>query len=253
MSTPTRYNSKLVLLICERIATTPQSLAKICQAEDMPSIATLFRWLRDHPDFNELYSKAKVVQAELLIEEALDLVDDSSNDLIVSSDDRLVPNLAAFKRCMIKVEYRKWLASKLLPRKYGHHLHLSAAAATTSPPPEQSPAKGRILTSELHEQLIQARERQNAARPPEPKPDLPSQNSDPQTPNSELPSTSSDQRVPIDPILLRTLDYGFTSIPAELLPPNSMPPPPPRPIRRMYDCPDPQPVRGKRTINKACS
>jgi hypothetical protein len=43
MSTPTRYNPDLALLICERIATTPQSLAKICQAGDMPSIARHFR------------------------------------------------------------------------------------------------------------------------------------------------------------------------------------------------------------------
>jgi hypothetical protein len=242
MSTPTRYNAKLALLICERIATTPQSLAKICQAGDMPSIATLFRWLRDHPDFSELYSKAKVVQAELLIDEALDLVDDSSNDLMVTSDDRLVPNLAAFKRCMIKVEYRKRLASKLLPRKYGNRVQLSAATTPMPPPPGQTPAQGMILTPELHGQLIQARERQNAERAAEPKPDLPS-------PSSDLPTPLQ----PIDPILLRTLDYGFTSIPAELLPPNSVPPPPPRPIRRMYDCPDPQPVRVKRTINKACS
>jgi len=64
----TRYDPEFAVLVCERIATTPQSLVKICEAPDMPGIATTFRWLREHPDFQEIYTIAKETQAEVLFD-----------------------------------------------------------------------------------------------------------------------------------------------------------------------------------------
>jgi len=37
-----RYNPEYGLRLCERIATTPKSLAKLCRAPDMPSVATRY-------------------------------------------------------------------------------------------------------------------------------------------------------------------------------------------------------------------
>jgi hypothetical protein len=103
------YDPEFAVFVCERIASTPQPLAVICRAPDMPSVATLYRWAGAHPEFAAIFSVAKRTQAEILIDEALALVDDTSSD---------VPNRDALKRCKMRVDFRKWMASKLLPRKY---------------------------------------------------------------------------------------------------------------------------------------
>ena len=131
----TRYDPEFALLICERIATTPQSLVKICEAPDMPGIASIFRWLREHPEFQEMYAIAKETQAEVLLEEALDLVDDDSNDLIHTPDGKIVFNRLALQRCKMQVEHRRWIAAKLLPRKYGTHPREKSPATPPSPHP----------------------------------------------------------------------------------------------------------------------
>jgi len=268
----TRYDPEFALLICERIATTPQSLVKICEAPDMPGVATIFRWAREHPDFQEMYVLAKETQAEVLIEEALDIVDDDSQDIIESADGKIVFNRIHLQRCKMQVEHRRWIAAKLLPRKYGTHQREKNAATKSSPPPER-PAPDGVMTEEYRMQLIAARREkmdrdiaaaeaaaaaaaatQNSS-PPAP-PSTPAEPASPPTgpqspttpglhsPNPEPQSAASHLRIqPPEP---RT--------PSWEIPPT--PPPPPTPSsghnpRRMYDVPRPR--RPMSTINKACS
>ena len=139
-----RYSDELAIKVCERIATTPISMALICRQPDMPSYTAFFRWLRDHEDFREMYVIAKQEQVELLIEQCIDIVDDDSNDIITTDDGRKIINTAAVRRAKMKVDFRKWLASKLLPRKYGNHR--TAAAATPKPKPEPPPKPGVEVT-----------------------------------------------------------------------------------------------------------
>ena len=153
-----RYNADIAARLCARIATTPQSLAAICEDPDMPGIATVFRWLRDHPDFREMYVIAKQEQVEILMDECFQIVDDTSNDLIVTADGRKIPNPVAVQRAKLRVNYRKWIASKLLPRKYGNNAQLEAA---TPPPPPPPPNAGLpVLTKEM---LLHLQERRRRA------------------------------------------------------------------------------------------
>ena len=153
-----RYNADIAARLCERIATTPQSMLQICEAPDMPGIATVFRWLRDHPDFREMYVIAKQEQVEILMDECFQIVDDTSNDLIVTADGRKIPNPVAVQRAKLRVNYRKWIASKLLPRKYGNNAQLEAA---TPPPPPPPPNGGLpVLTKEM---LLHLQERRRRA------------------------------------------------------------------------------------------
>ena len=101
---PTDYTPELGDKICQGIAEkTP--LARLCsENDDLPHPATVYRWLRLYPEFCDNYTRAKEDQADYLAEECLDISDDST----------LEP---ADKR--IRVDTRKWLASKFQPKKYG--------------------------------------------------------------------------------------------------------------------------------------
>ena len=261
----TRYDPEFAVLICERIATTPQSLVKICEAPDMPGIASIFRWVREHPEFREMYVMAKETQAEVLLEEALDLVDDDSNDLIHTPDGKIVFNRLAIQRCKMQVEHRRWIASKLLPRKYGTHPREKSPAAPPSPPspaptessePFDELPPGGIITEEYRMKLIAARRKvieqnwaavaaENAAAAAAAAAKGEAEKARNSTPTSPSSMTSSP--------------------PPDLQSPNSDPrhstsrpqPPPPQGSptghnpRPMYDVPTPR--RELSTMNKACS
>jgi hypothetical protein len=168
---PIRYTPEFAILVCERIASSPRSLFSVCSDPDMPSRATLFRWLRDHPDFREIYREAKEAQADILIEEGLDIIDDDSNDVITTADGRTIINMAAVHRSKAQVDYRKWIASKFLPRKYGNADSNRSRGSNSSPDsfhsrmrdPERAggpePVE-RVLTEEMRMLMIEERRRQ---------------------------------------------------------------------------------------------
>jgi hypothetical protein len=143
--------------ICEIIATTPQSLARLCRLPGMPSVATLMRWLRDHEEFQEAYAIAKQFQVDLLVEEMIEIADDSSADLIVTKDGKTVCNPSAVQRSKLRVEARMWLASKLSPGKYGNPR--SERAKPLAPPPaaEAEPRSQVALPEALRMELIEHR------------------------------------------------------------------------------------------------
>jgi hypothetical protein len=111
MARPTDYTPELGDIICEQIG-RKKALARICdESEEMPSARTVYRWLREHSEFCQNYTRAKEDQADYLAEETLEIADDETID-------------PQHKR--IQVDTRKWLASKFKPKKYGDKLDVDA-------------------------------------------------------------------------------------------------------------------------------
>lgn len=127
---PSMYSEEVADVLCERIATTNFSLRTICESDEMlPSAGTVLRWLREKESFREQYARAKEEQADLLAEEILDIADDGANDLmtIVKGDMTYeVENKEVTSRSKLRIESRKWLASKLKPKKYGDKIDVTS-------------------------------------------------------------------------------------------------------------------------------
>lgn len=64
------YSAEVALKICELTA-EGVTLADIAARDDMPSRATLYRWLSAYPKFFDAYERAKEISAQSLEEEAL--------------------------------------------------------------------------------------------------------------------------------------------------------------------------------------
>lgn len=118
---PTDYTPELADKICAEIA-SGHSLRTICSDESMPCMASIYSWLRTKPEFLEIYEKAKEDQSDALAEEMLDIADDGANDWMLTND----PENLAYRvvgenvqRSRLRVDTRKWIASKLKPKKYG--------------------------------------------------------------------------------------------------------------------------------------
>lgn len=82
---------------------------RILPARSMPAYATVMNWLwRESPfrdKFVEMYTRARVMQADCYADQIIQLADESKN-----ADHSIAQRL--------KVDARKWIAAKLNPRKY---------------------------------------------------------------------------------------------------------------------------------------
>lgn len=122
---PTDYTKEIAALICERVATHSCGLNRLCEMyADMPDKITVNRWRDKYKEFSTQYAQAKLKQADLLAEECIDIADDSSHDIKEDSDGKLSFNSEYAARSRLRIDTRKWLASKLLPKQYGDKLVL---------------------------------------------------------------------------------------------------------------------------------
>lgn len=80
------------------------SLRAVCRAEEMPAASTVFLWLSKHKSFSEQYARAQADRTAYWAEEIVEISDDDKADI---------------QRSKLKVDTRKWLMSKMAPRKFG--------------------------------------------------------------------------------------------------------------------------------------
>lgn len=108
---PTAYSSELGELICERLA-EGMTLKAVCRMDDVPvAESTVRSWAinAEHP-FSALYARAREVGYHMMADEVLDIADAIETEPGHVARDRL------------KVDTRKWLLSKALPKVYGDKL-----------------------------------------------------------------------------------------------------------------------------------
>ena len=127
---PTKYTLPLSDKICERLA-SGESMRSISRDENMPCMSSLFKWLREHEEFSQQYAKAKEESADALVEDMLDIADNQASRQasidgipLKDGDDNpvMVMDAVSVNHARLRVDTRKWSASKLKPKKYGDKL-----------------------------------------------------------------------------------------------------------------------------------
>lgn len=136
MGRPSKYSDELADKICEEIASSNKGLAFICN-ELKINVVTVFRWINDDEEFRNNYARAREAQADFLADEILSIADDSSRDtktvITKGGEPMEVEDTEWTNRSKLRVDARKWIASKLKPKKYGDKIEatLSGAVALT--------------------------------------------------------------------------------------------------------------------------
>lgn len=124
---PSEYTQEIGDRICDQIATSHASLRTVCKPEDMPATVTVLRWLRDFESFRIQYARAKAEQASLGVEEMYEISDDGTNDFYVDEKTgKIKVDHENIQRSRLRVDTRKWVASKLLPKIYGDKLDITS-------------------------------------------------------------------------------------------------------------------------------
>jgi hypothetical protein len=126
---PSSYTQELADTICERLA-MGESMRTVSKDENMPAMSTMFKWLRENPSFSEQYARAKQESADAMAEEILDIADDGTNDYMTielqDGYEKEVINHEVLARSRLRVDTRKWLMSKMKPKKYGEKIDMTS-------------------------------------------------------------------------------------------------------------------------------
>ena len=121
MGRPSTFSPAIANRLCELIESAQVGLRRICSLPGMPSVSTVFKWLQENKDFSEQYTRAREIQTALLADDLIELAD---KPLIGRKTKRGPLGLEvttgdAVERSKLMIETRKWVAVKLLPKKYG--------------------------------------------------------------------------------------------------------------------------------------
>jgi hypothetical protein len=119
---PPTYSQAMADRICDRLM-VGESLTAICRDDDMPELRTVCRWLAaDYSGFRQQYARAREVQADVLVDQTQDIADDGRNDWMERAGQDSPGwqlNGEHVQRSRLRIDQRKWHASKLVPKKYG--------------------------------------------------------------------------------------------------------------------------------------
>lgn len=115
------YTKEVASKICDRLA-CGESLRSICMDEAMPGMSAVLSWLSKHEEFARQYARAREIQADTLADEILNIADEVSNDYAADENGNERVNQEAIARSRLRVDARKWLASKLKPKVYGEKI-----------------------------------------------------------------------------------------------------------------------------------
>jgi hypothetical protein len=108
----TTYTPEIAAKFCAAIA-DGGSLRAVCAKKDMPSKATVFRWLRDNPDFAKLYEQATDDRADAHVDEIIEIADKCKAD-----KDEVA-------KAKLQIYARIEAVQRMKPRKYGNKVQLT--------------------------------------------------------------------------------------------------------------------------------
>lgn len=94
---PSSYDQKTAMRICDELA-LGKSLRSICERENMPDRATVYRWREAHPEFRDHYARARAIQIYSYVDEIIDIAD----------------NFPDLKRAKLMTSARRWTLGRLL-------------------------------------------------------------------------------------------------------------------------------------------
>ncbi|MDR3469843.1 MAG: terminase small subunit protein [Xanthobacteraceae bacterium] len=127
---PSDYTPELADRICNELI-TGRTLRDVCRDTGMPAESTVRLWAQvDRDGFAARYRRAREIGYHAMADEILEIADDARHDFVArkrgGGEGEPVVDHEHVSRSRLRVETRRWLLSKALPKIYGDKLDLKA-------------------------------------------------------------------------------------------------------------------------------
>ena len=105
--------------LCEHLA-AGASLQAACRVVTDVKSHTVLDWVEKYPELRDQYMQARARGYQLLADEIVAISDEAEVEARYNGDDvKLVLDATAVARNRLRVDTRKWMLSKMLPKVYG--------------------------------------------------------------------------------------------------------------------------------------
>ena len=148
MGRPTEYTPEKAAEICLLIA-NGMSMRAVCRHEGMPVLSTVYKWIRQNPDFAKQYARATEDRADAVFEEMFDIADDGINDTYTDDDGVERTNHDVIARSKLRIDTRKWALARMNPRKYGDRVAQEISGPDGGPIETRETSARDIISSKL--------------------------------------------------------------------------------------------------------
>ena len=113
------YSDALLADILDRVS-LGEPLSKICSSDSMPTRKAFFDWVAKDDSIRKKYDLAIQMRADLYAEDILAISDELVIEARYQGEDvKIDVSASAVARNRLRVDARKWLASKMNAKKYG--------------------------------------------------------------------------------------------------------------------------------------
>ena len=109
---PSEYTDTIFNEICDKLA-DGKSLKSICETEEMPSKATFYNWINNSKDLLDKYARAKDDSSDALADDIQDI------------GEKVLTGIYEANNARVAIDAKKWIASKLKPKKYGDKIDMT--------------------------------------------------------------------------------------------------------------------------------
>ena len=107
-----------------------------CASEIKVHKSTILRWISHSEDFAKKYRLARQMQAEVLVDQMMNIANDGTNDyttkLLSNGEEVEVVNSEHIQRSRLRIDTIKWVAGKFAPRVYGDHINVNHSGGVTA-------------------------------------------------------------------------------------------------------------------------
>lgn len=174
MATDRDWDREAVMdVVLDRIATSSKSLVTILkegfehqgQHYELPAYSTVMKWIDDgerqegKPSFSDSYARARASQAHVMHDDILEihkralqpLLNDDGEPVVVNGEPVLVATQVSVQLAKLEADNKKWLMSKMLPKKYGDRVDHVSTDGSMSPKEPAALDLSRLSSAALEE------------------------------------------------------------------------------------------------------
>jgi len=136
--------------ICNNVIENRISFNKAVKESEI-SLTLFYQWIVSSEDRKTLYNYAREVRSDVLFEEIVEIADTTEDGVITTEK----PNGIEIKHAdmiehrRLKVDARKWVVSRMNPKKYGDKLDLSNNGESFAPTVTITPELVKSLSDNL--------------------------------------------------------------------------------------------------------
>lgn len=128
---PSKFTKEIAKRICARLA-AGETLRSICRLPDMPAESRVRQWaLANRHGFSAQYAKAREIGYHGLFDEILEIADTTQEGTkTVDKGDHVETTTAdMIEHRRLRVDARKWMLARALPKIYGDKLEVGGGEA----------------------------------------------------------------------------------------------------------------------------